>query len=71
MPDKRNRLTRDMTLVLCGVFARSNMGLKLPTREDICWAKQAGITTARASAELFCRGFMESDADAATFAAEA
>ena len=67
----QNRLTRDMALVLCGMFARSNMGLGLPTREEISWAKQAELKTPRTSAEFLCLAFGESDAVAAMVAAVA
>lgn len=57
-------------LVLCGMFARSNMGLALPTRDEVGWAKQDGITRARASVKLFCQAFTECDEHEAMFAAE-
>jgi len=44
----QTRVTRDMALVLCGMFARSDMGLDLPTREEISWAKTAGLKSPRA-----------------------
>ena len=65
------QMPKAMALVLCGMFARSNMGLEPPASEAVSWAKTAGVTSDRGLGRVLLPGVLDSDADQAMFGAQA
>ena len=61
----------DMALVMCGVFARSNMGMERPPREDVQRSRKNPPTSPESSAYLWCEHLMEDDYSEKAFCDEA